>query len=419
MDTWENDIKRYRSGEMTPQEQQAFEKRALNDPFLAEALEGFDTISDADLSSDLKTITDKISNRTSKTIIKGNPWIWPLRIAASITVILVAYLLTNTLLNKEDKQIAQQLEQRSEPELSMTDTAKSSEGLIAETETGAGEKLPTESRSDQKSGALQVSPATILEEAEIADAAPEETEVSQKVIEVIAESPVIATQQPAAPRLESAQPQRAKTMQQQLSLENQIIKGKVLMAEDDTPLPGVNIVVKGTMQGTVTDIHGNYQLTTTEENPTLVYSFIGFQTQEVQTHDQPELNIKLQSDAAQLSEVVVTGYSPRTADPNYEPVIKLATPEGGLRAYDKYLKNSLRYPQAALENKVKGRVTVLFTVRTDGSLEEFNVVKGLGHGCDEEVIRLVKAGPKWSPTTQDDVPVESEVKVRVKFALPD
>lgn len=419
MDTWKNEIKRYRNGDMTPQEQHAFEKRALNDPFLAEALEGLDAISDSDLSSDLKAITDKINSHTSKPRITRNLWFWPLRIAASITIIVVVYLLTNTLLNKEDNQIAQQFEPLPEPALSSTDSVNSSESLIAETESGAGEKSPTEIKSDQKSGALQVRPETKMEEAEIADAASKETEVSQKVTEVIAESPAIVSQQPAALKLESTQPQRARTIPQESSLENQIIKGKVLMAEDGTPLPGVNIVVKGTTQGTVSDIHGNYQLTTTEENPTLVYSFIGFQTQEVQGRDQTELNIHLLSDVAQLSEVVVTGYSLRNTDPNYEPVIKLAQPVGGLRAYDKYLKNSLRYPQDALENKIKGRVTVLFTVRTDGSLEEFNVVKGLGHGCDEEVIRLVKEGPKWSPTTQDDVPVESEVKVRVKFTLPD
>ncbi|HNT51430.1 MAG TPA: energy transducer TonB, partial [Cyclobacteriaceae bacterium] len=72
----------------------------------------------------------------------------------------------------------------------------------------------------------------------------------------------------------------------------------------------------------------------------------------------------------------------------------------------------------ALENNVKGRVTVSFTVHTDGAVNEFNVLKGLGFGCDEEVVRLVKDGPKWSPTTQDGEPVESEVRVRVKFAPP-
>jgi TonB family protein len=130
------------------------------------------------------------------------------------------------------------------------------------------------------------------------------------------------------------------------------------------------------------------------------------------------LNVKLESDVAQLSEVVVTGYSPSGVDPNHEPIIKLAEPIGGRKAYDQYLKNSLRYPQEALARKIKGKVTIQFTVKTDGSLDDFSVLKGLGYGCDEEVVRLVQEGPKWQPTTEDNVVVESEVKVRMKFAPP-
>ncbi|MBK7649491.1 MAG: energy transducer TonB [Flammeovirgaceae bacterium] len=77
----------------------------------------------------------------------------------------------------------------------------------------------------------------------------------------------------------------------------------------------------------------------------------------------------------------------------------------------------MRYPQEALARKIKGKVTIQFTVKTDGSLSEFSVLKGLGYGCDEEVVRLVQEGPKWQPTTEDNVAVESEVKVRMKFAL--
>jgi TonB family protein len=165
-------------------------------------------------------------------------------------------------------------------------------------------------------------------------------------------------------------------------------------------------------------MQGNYQITSESTNPTLVYSFIGLQTEEVKVVNKSEINVNLETDVSQLSEVVVTGYSPVKSDLDREPIVKLAEPEGGRRAYDKYLKNSLHYPQEALDNKVKGRVTIQFTVSIDGSLSEFSVFKGLGYGCDEEVIRLVKEGPKWSPTTEDNVAVESEVRVRVKFALP-
>ena len=198
------------------------------------------------------------------------------------------------------------------------------------------------------------------------------------------------------------------------SVTDQLIRGQVLSSEDGQPLPGVNVIIRGTTVGTVTDANGKYQIAIEAINPKLVFSFIGFQTKEVQVGNQKELNINLGSDLTQLSEVVVTGAAARDDSQNV-PNVKLAEPAGGRRAYDKYLENSLRYPVEAITKKVKGRVTVKFTVRTDGALDEFSVVKSLGYGCDEEVLRLVKEGPSWSPTLEDNVPVESEVLVKVRF----
>jgi TonB family protein len=98
-----------------------------------------------------------------------------------------------------------------------------------------------------------------------------------------------------------------------------------------------------------------------------------------------------------------------------EPVVILAEPVGGLRAYDKYQDDNLRYPQQALDNNIKGRVAIQFTVGLDGSLNEFKVTRSLGFGCDEEVIRLVKEGPAWRPSTENSVPIESLVRVRLRF----
>jgi len=102
-------------------------------------------------------------------------------------------------------------------------------------------------------------------------------------------------------------------------------------------------------------------------------------------------------------------------DPSAEPVVRLAEPVGGLRAYNKYMENNLSYPQQALDNNIRGRVGVQFTVGTDGSLYEFKVTKSLGFGCDEEVIRLVKEGPAWRPSSENNVPTESTVRVRMRF----
>jgi TonB-dependent starch-binding outer membrane protein SusC len=85
------------------------------------------------------------------------------------------------------------------------------------------------------------------------------------------------------------------------------VTGTVTSVEDGLPLPGVNIVIKGTTSGTVTDIDGRYSLRV-ESNQTLVYSFVGFESQEAEVGNRNVIDIVLQLDSKTLGEVVVTGY---------------------------------------------------------------------------------------------------------------
>ena len=85
------------------------------------------------------------------------------------------------------------------------------------------------------------------------------------------------------------------------------IKGKVISKSGEM-LPGVSIVVKGTTTGTITDIDGNYTLSTVKPNSTLVFSFIGFTSTEVQVTNQTSINVTLQEDTKQIEEVVAIGY---------------------------------------------------------------------------------------------------------------
>ncbi|WP_321997692.1 TonB-dependent receptor [Draconibacterium orientale] len=85
------------------------------------------------------------------------------------------------------------------------------------------------------------------------------------------------------------------------------IRGVVSDASGD-PLPGVNIVIKGTLQGTLTDPDGNYQITVPGNDAVLVFSFIGYNSQEVTVGNQSAINVSLKEDLKQLDEVVVIGY---------------------------------------------------------------------------------------------------------------
>ncbi|MFC5413038.1 energy transducer TonB [Larkinella bovis] len=85
---------------------------------------------------------------------------------------------------------------------------------------------------------------------------------------------------------------------------------------------------------------------------------------------------------------------------------------GGMAALGQFLSKNIRYPPAASRANVSGRVFVSFVVNTDGSIQDVQVLKGLGFGTDEEAMRVVKAMPKWRPGKQSGRPV------RVKYNLP-
>jgi TonB-dependent SusC/RagA subfamily outer membrane receptor len=80
-------------------------------------------------------------------------------------------------------------------------------------------------------------------------------------------------------------------------------------AEGEGALPGVTIVLKGTAQGAVTNIDGNYTISVPGPNAVLVFSFIGFSLQEIPVGEQTTIDVTLESDVTSLNEVVVTGYA--------------------------------------------------------------------------------------------------------------
>ena len=86
------------------------------------------------------------------------------------------------------------------------------------------------------------------------------------------------------------------------------VSGKVVSGEYEEGIPGVNVRVRGTSTGTVTDLEGNYSLEVPSSESVLVFTAVGFVTQEVQVGNQSTINITLEADVQQLSEVVVVGY---------------------------------------------------------------------------------------------------------------
>lgn len=86
-----------------------------------------------------------------------------------------------------------------------------------------------------------------------------------------------------------------------------VIKGKIT-GSDNRALPGVNVIVKGTIQGVTSDAEGNYSVTLKEKNVILQFSFIGYQTKEIVVGKQSIINIILEEDVRNIDEVIITGY---------------------------------------------------------------------------------------------------------------
>ena len=82
----------------------------------------------------------------------------------------------------------------------------------------------------------------------------------------------------------------------------------VVDLENDEPLPGVNILVKGTSNGTVTNVDGNYRLVANDDATTLIFSSIGYASEEVPINGRSNIDVSLAPDIQSLSEVVVIGY---------------------------------------------------------------------------------------------------------------
>ena len=93
-----------------------------------------------------------------------------------------------------------------------------------------------------------------------------------------------------------------------ISFAQEKISGKVISFEDEEPIPGVNIVVKGSNVGTVTDIDGNFTLQVPENGETLVISYVGYITEEYPLTGQTKFDVALMPDVTQLKELVVVGY---------------------------------------------------------------------------------------------------------------
>lgn len=105
------------------------------------------------------------------------------------------------------------------------------------------------------------------------------------------------------------------------------------------------------------------------------------------------------------------------ADQIFTIVEDQPTPKGGMSAFYEYVSKNLKYPAQARRMGIEGRVYVQFIVDKDGSLSDVKAIKGIGAGCDDEAVRIIKQAPKWNPGKQRGRPVRVRMVLPVVFKL--
>jgi protein TonB len=109
-----------------------------------------------------------------------------------------------------------------------------------------------------------------------------------------------------------------------------------------------------------------------------------------------------------------------TTESNNKPiVIAEEMPEfpGGAKALAAFIRDNLRYPLAAREEEIEGKVIITFVVNAQGAIEGAEVRRGIGGGCDKEALRVVNAMPKWKPGRQQGKPVKVYFTLPISFRL--
>ena len=106
-------------------------------------------------------------------------------------------------------------------------------------------------------------------------------------------------------------------------------------------------------------------------------------------------------------------------DTVYQIVEEMPKFPGGEKALMDYVSNNVKYPEEAKNKNIAGRVFVSFVVEKDGSIGEVKVLRGIGGGCDEEAVRVIKEMPKWKPGMQKGKPVRVNYMMPIFFKLDD
>ena len=187
--------------------------------------------------------------------------------------------------------------------------------------------------------------------------------------------------------------------------QNNMIKGRVTDGKGE-PLIGASVTYKGTNIGTITNMNGEFSLVKKDDKKRLTAEYIGYDPVEIRVDTSRTMLIAMNENKQALNEVVVVGYGAKKNKKSTtlgsvvkveEQAEKEITPQPviGKRSYQKYLKEHLVRPTDEKCAQVKGKVVLTFLINKEGRPFYIKVKESLCESADKEAIRLIQEGPDW------------------------
>ena len=360
------------------------EKESMQDPFLADAMDGYNQV-EGNHEQRIEKLRMQVSAHSAK---KKNTYAITWSIAACLVIGfgISSYFLFLKKSMTDEVFIAEESVPAKLPETTTPATPTNP----------ATPAVPVTPRADKK----EMSASAVIEP------------MMEEALEQTAELQEVAATMDTSESVSDKKMRMAKVVTPPNS---NIIQGKVT-DEKGEPIIGASVAYKGTNIGTITNMNGEFSLVKKEGKKQLTAQFIGYDPVEIPVDTSQTMLIAMNENKQTLNEVVVVGYGTNknkkstTVVTAKEQADKDITPQPviGKRKYQKYLKENLVRPTDEKCAQVKGKVVLTFLVNKEGRPFYIKVKESLCESSDKEAIRLIQEGPDW-------IYGNKSVEITVKF----
>ncbi len=420
------DIELYFGGKLSPEQMHAIEKAALDDAFLAEAMEGYEGMPDTGWQKELDSLKNNFNkkNETAPAIIVNKAFNW-WKAAAAIFIIVagsaVFYLISKkststqmadvTITNKDSLKKNTPNPVAALPEAPKVDTENAANdntiALKNTTHQGTnnhGKDLAAVTMNDELADDFKAkkSAAKPLSASEPQAPAPLQSEQENRQV-TTAGATSIAPQN------------KVEGYNKEATVLNKKFYAEVI-APDNTPLPFANVFIKNEGVGTYADVKGKFRLVGADSTIPVEIRAAGYETQNILLKSNVARNTIVLNEI-KLADKDIVKFDNKVKKSNINlnrampDTVMNVEPEDGWGNYNTYLSNNLLPEKEVLQKNIHGEVEVSFDVQANGELTNVNIARSLCASCDEAAIKLIKNGPQWKVKKGK----KNKGRVKVKF----